>query len=119
MGGAIALYYAAYYPQQLEQLILIDVAGILHRVSFTKYAFENFKPTSWWPDLSFDQINRFLPVKIETLERFPMAFDLIVNTAFARKGILGSDPLKIAGMSLVLQDYSEVITHIKTPTQII
>ena len=54
MGGAIALYFAAYYPRQLEQLILVDAAGILHRVSFTKYAFENFKPTSWWPDLSFD-----------------------------------------------------------------
>jgi len=119
MGGAIALYYAAYYPRQIEQLILVDAAGILHRVSFTKYAFENFKPTSWWPDLSFDQINRFLPVKIETLERFPMAFDLVVNTAFARKGLLGSDPLKIAGMSLVLQDYSQVIQRINTPTQII
>ncbi len=119
MGGAIALYYAAYYPRNLEQLILVDPAGILHRVSFTKYAFNNFKPTSWWPDLDFDKINRFLPVQIETLERFPIAFNLLVGTAFARKQILGEDPLKIAGMSLVMQDYSKVIERINIPTQII
>jgi len=119
MGGAIALYFAAYYPRQIEQLILIDAAGILHRLSFTKFAFNNFKPTSWWPSLDFDEMNRLLPVKIETLERFPMAFDLIIGTAFGRNRVLGADPLKIAGMSLVMQNYSKIIERVNTPTHII
>ena len=31
MGGAISLYHAAAYPEQVRRLIVVDAAGILHR----------------------------------------------------------------------------------------
>ncbi len=37
MGGAIALRYAADYPPQLKKLILVDVAGVLNKVSFMQH----------------------------------------------------------------------------------
>jgi pimeloyl-ACP methyl ester carboxylesterase len=37
MGGAIVLMYGARYPQQLKHAVLVDVAGILHRVATVKY----------------------------------------------------------------------------------
>ena len=36
MGGAIALRYAARYPQDVTALVLVDVPGILHRLSYSK-----------------------------------------------------------------------------------
>ncbi len=37
MGGAIALYYAARYTDDVETLTLIDAAGILHQVAYSKH----------------------------------------------------------------------------------
>src|SRR4029077_14145343 len=31
MGGAIALFHAAAFPQQVRRLVVVDAAGILHR----------------------------------------------------------------------------------------
>jgi pimeloyl-ACP methyl ester carboxylesterase len=36
LGGAIALHFAASQPENLQLLILADVAGILHRTVYTK-----------------------------------------------------------------------------------
>jgi pimeloyl-ACP methyl ester carboxylesterase len=37
MGGAIALRYAARYPQDVTALVLVDVPGILHRMAYSKH----------------------------------------------------------------------------------
>jgi pimeloyl-ACP methyl ester carboxylesterase len=36
MGAAISLYYASQYPGKVEQLVLVDVAGILDRTAYLK-----------------------------------------------------------------------------------
>ncbi|MGI2114711.1 alpha/beta fold hydrolase [Shewanella frigidimarina] len=36
MGAAISLYYASQYPSKIEQLVLVDAAGILDRTAYLK-----------------------------------------------------------------------------------
>ncbi|RPA59743.1 alpha/beta hydrolase [Shewanella frigidimarina] len=36
MGAAISLYYASQYPGKIEQLVLVDAAGILDRTAYLK-----------------------------------------------------------------------------------
>jgi pimeloyl-ACP methyl ester carboxylesterase len=31
MGGAISLFHASAYPEQVRRLVIVDAAGILHR----------------------------------------------------------------------------------------
>lgn len=37
MGAAISLYYASQYPGHIEQLVLVDAAGILDRTAYIKH----------------------------------------------------------------------------------
>ncbi len=37
MGGAVSLFFAATYPQQLKKLVLVDAAGVIRRTTFVKH----------------------------------------------------------------------------------
>src|SRR5258706_9197023 len=37
MGGAVSLAYAAAYPERIQRLILVDMAGVLHRARFPEF----------------------------------------------------------------------------------
>ena len=41
LGGAIALYFAAHYPENMTRLILVDVSGVIHRSVLTKYVMKD------------------------------------------------------------------------------
>ena len=120
MGANIALNYAALHPEKVNQLILMDAAGILHRTSFSKHLIDDFKP-AWWMNLipSTEQINQMLGFGIEDYDKFPYAIDIILNTGFGRNRFLGGDPIKIAGLAMVQKDYSGLLEHVTMPTLLI
>jgi pimeloyl-ACP methyl ester carboxylesterase len=37
MGGTVALAYAASYPSRVSRLVLVDVAGVLHRSVYAEF----------------------------------------------------------------------------------
>lgn len=120
MGANIALDYAALHPNNVNQLILMDAAGILHRTSFSKHLIDDFKPV-WWMNLipSTERLNQMLGFGIEDYDKFPFAIDMILHTGFGRNRFLGGDPIKIAGLAMVQKDYSGLLEQVTMPTLLI
>ncbi|TPW17062.1 MAG: alpha/beta hydrolase fold protein, partial [Halothiobacillaceae bacterium] len=120
MGGVIALTYATQHPDKLKQLILINVAGVLHRAAFSKYLVNKYK-SYWWSHLIPDteQLDRQFGVGIGEIDRFDTAFNLILTNSFTRQIALGGDPAKIAGLAMVQKDFSGLLEQVTPPTTII
>lgn len=123
MGGALSLRYAAFYPQNISKLILVNAAGILHRIAFTQYAVR-IKPAqsaSWLRKVSSSMVNSLTLSVLEDIEHDDTTEDLqkILDSPTLRKTILGGNPSKIAGTALMLEDYSEIIEMVTVPTLII
>ena len=122
MGGAISLRYAAAYPQNVETLTLVDPAGILHRLAYTKYL----------APLGVDSIlQRYNPFEesrvadlagllLEKLERkMPMDLQVILDFPLLREKVLQGNSKAIAGLALVLTDFSRTPERVTAPTLII
>jgi len=123
LGGAVALRYAAMSPEGMQRLILIDVAGILHRVTYSEQMM-HMKPRQWQsklPGSPIDTLNDIVRELLEKMDRKSITkyFDRILEDESLRKTVLKSDPQKIAGLALILEDFSEVIDQVKTPTVVI
>jgi pimeloyl-ACP methyl ester carboxylesterase len=54
LGGAVALLYAAYYPQDVERIVVTDVAGVLHKIAYSKSFVGN-----WTGYFLGDSVGRF------------------------------------------------------------
>jgi esterase/lipase len=120
MGGAVALRYAATYPRGVERLVLADVAGILHRSSYSQYLSHlsvNLLPT-YFPGQS-EQIAKLVGLALGKAERLNLDPELVIGNASMRQKILQASPAKIAGLALVLDDFSELIPRVEAPTLII
>ncbi len=120
LGGAVALRYAATYPRDVERLVLADVAGILHRSSYSQYLSHlgvNLLPT-YFPGQS-EQIGKLIGLALGKAERLNLDPELIIGNASMRQKVLQASPAKIAGLALVLDDFSELIPRVTAPTLII
>jgi pimeloyl-ACP methyl ester carboxylesterase len=123
MGGAIALRFAAKYPADLQKLIIVDAAGILHRAALTKYLFRfNPRPDSspLW-ETGSRWANIISGATVDRIANMGSSVDLnyLISTGFMREKILGANPLKISAIALMHEDFSQTIETIKTPTLII
>ena len=120
MGGAVALRYAATYPRGVERLVLADVAGILHRSSYSQFLSHlgvSLLP-NYFPGQS-EQINKLVGLALGKAERLNLDPELVIGNASMRQKILQASPAKIAGLALVLDDFSELIPRVEAPTLII
>lgn len=120
MGGAVALRYAATYPRGIERLVLADVAGILHRSSYSQFLSHlgvSLLP-NYFPGQS-EQINKLIGLALGKAERLNLDPELVIGSASMRQKILQASPAKIAGLALVLDDFSELIPRVEAPTLII
>ena len=121
MGGAISLRYAATYENDLNSLTLIDAAGILHRLAYTKYlAPLGLKPFSKYINFDNKDVSSLAGLILNKLDGF-MAFNLssVIQNPTFRSTILRQSPSLISAMALVLDDFSQIPQRVKTPTQII
>ena len=121
MGGAIAAHYAASYPKDVAKLVLVDAAGILHKVAFEKHlagsAVDSRVPELY--DTKSSDVRSIINFFIDASEYINLGPHLVLNTPPLRKTLLGGDPLKISALSLVLEDFSAIIPRIKQPTLLI
>jgi len=127
MGGALALQFAASYPDLVDRLILVDAAGVLHRAAFSKNFFQLEPPKSWpgilaWPlKKPFDMINQLTGSTVEKAERqqTDQDIDSILNNRLMRKIFLGGNPETIASLAAIHQDFSPLLGKVRAPTYII
>lgn len=124
MGGAIALYYAATYPKNLEHLIIINAAGVLHRTAFTKHFVEIYGLDNPLLDSltrnPISQVNELMSIILTRAEPLNKPFEIMLDYPQMSKYLLkGSSPMVTAAFALAQTDFSEVINKITTPTTII
>lgn len=120
MGGAIALRYAARYPQDVRALVLVGVPGILHRSAYSQYLAH--LEINTLPNLFPTQNHRLRNLVSNIMgwvEKAQPAPEVIVATPQLRQTLLNSDPAKIAGLALALEDFSQDIARVQAPTLVV
>jgi pimeloyl-ACP methyl ester carboxylesterase len=121
MGGAIALRYAARYPQSVSGLVLIDVPGILHRSVYSQHLARQGLGSKV-PGLSMapnDPLGNLLGNAFSSVERKQLMPELVLQFPQIRQKMLNGEPAKIAGLALALEDFTRDITAVKNPTLVL
>jgi len=124
MGGAVALKYAANFPEKIQELILVDVAGVLHRSVFTQYAMkESLRPSDALLNVLFDlaepgleRINAGLSKRMEML---PDLSRFLMENASARTFLLADRSNVHAALALIDSNFSADFAKIRTKTKIL
>jgi pimeloyl-ACP methyl ester carboxylesterase len=121
MGGAIALRYASMYPDQVKTLALVDAAGILHRIAYSKYlaplGLEMFSGIGLANERPVTNIAGFLLEQLE--RRLPISPGIILDYSLLRQQVLRGNPGSIAALGLIEEDFSRAPALVKAPTLII
>lgn len=121
LGGALALYYAAHCTRPPQRLVLIDAAGILHRVALTRSLVELGVPETL-PALArtpIDAINQWTGAAMDWLQDRPVEFEQVLEIPLLRKTLLGGVPSRIAALALVETNFTEVLRRVTVPTHLI
>jgi pimeloyl-ACP methyl ester carboxylesterase len=116
MGGAVALAYAASYPSRVGRLVLVDVAGVLHRSVYAEFlgrvAAQRALGDSPW----HESVVRAIQLRAEN---WPIRGELVLEHAGVRQRVLRGDPNAITAFALVEHDFSKSLRTIGAPTLII
>jgi pimeloyl-ACP methyl ester carboxylesterase len=120
LGGAISLYYAGTYPENLERVIVVDVAGILYRAAFIK-SFIKVKPNRFLDiiDTPASIVNNFIISGLDKMDKdlTPEKVDESLRSKFLAKILYRGDPTKIASVTLLHTDFSKIIDKVILPQQ--
>jgi len=124
LGGAVSLYYAGTYPEGLERLVLVDVAGVLHRVPYAAALLQNKVNDRHGSSSGKGFLGFWVSFARKLIEEVDLAFmpdrlsGFLKNSLF-RKTVLGGHPGAISGMALIDTDFSRVIGRVKVPVSIL
>jgi pimeloyl-ACP methyl ester carboxylesterase len=123
MGGAVALRLASDYPATTRKLILVDVAGILHRTSFVKHSATDPVPVESLPGVLKEPVTRIKDFGRAAVERvFGLPNDptrVLRQSDIAWQYVLRNRTNVNAALALVDEDFSAAIYTLRQPTQII
>jgi pimeloyl-ACP methyl ester carboxylesterase len=120
MGGAVALRYAAAYPEKVERLVLVDVAGILHRTAYSKEVTVSGMAGTYPGQRAMSRWVGRLITRTAGISDASFALEkTILASASARERLFGGDPSKIAGFALLLEDFSPWISQVSSPTLVL
>jgi len=117
MGGAVALNYAALHPDRVDRLVVADVAGILHRLAYTKFLVGNWLHGG-------DGESRW---SSEVLQSFAGKFlEGLVNSSFDSEDAMENSYVEgvggerqISAMALVDADFTPLLPRVQAPVLIL
>lgn len=121
MGANIALRYAVTYPQQVERLILIDVAGVLHRLAYTQFLAHFGIQTlpKYYPEQQTD-LKTLADSLFGVLAEYSSLMELgeyyVLSEPALRENLLGGYPPAIAAHAMMLTDFSKILEGFTVPT---
>jgi len=117
MGGAVALAYAAAYPQRVRRLILVDAAGVLHRSVYAEHLGRVAAQRAMGMDSPwFESVVRAIQARAEN---WPVRGDLVLEHAGVRQRVLRGDPSAISAFAMMEHDFSQTLREIRAPTLVI
>jgi len=116
MGGAIALRHALYYPDEINRLVLVDVAGVLHRISYSRELVGHWVRGGTGEHSGLAGFLEKMTVKL-----LSSGEDLPGTENNANDELLRStnDPHALAAIQLVRQDFSGQLVGLWVPTLLI
>ena len=109
MGGAVSLLYAHRHPQDVSRLVLVDVAGILHREALVPFI------TQAGIGKLFEPAGTITGVVSSILVSRVPGPEAVLENDFARSQLL-SDGKKIAAAALIVHNFGPAIAESKVPT---
>jgi pimeloyl-ACP methyl ester carboxylesterase len=116
MGGLIAISYAAAYPDRVRRLVVVDVAGVLHRSVYGEFLGRSILQGKVGDSPWFEMLAKIITAQAENL---PAKGPMSLEQPQVRQRMLRGDPGAIAAMALVEHDLSRGLRAIKTPTLIV
>lgn len=121
LGGAISLWYAAIYPRDLERLILVDVAGVLHRSAMTQHLLHQRIDAVGreLPARPFTALKRWTSSLLGRLDRLPVDVDALLETPLTREKVFGANPHTVASLALAQADFGPLLPLVQAPTLVI
>lgn len=118
-GAAVALALADMQPDAVSRLVLVDMAGVLHRAVYSAQlsylAAEYFTGLPASGDGPLGDIVRGL---LRQAERLPVDPDWLL-LPWARERLLGGDPNAIAAYALVAHDFGPALARLRKPLLLI
>lgn len=123
MGGAVALRFASSFPELLDKLVLVSVAGVLERSAFVQHSSESAVDLNGVPNpvrqAAEDQIRHWSGKLLDLVNRMPDPSEFLKNNNSAWNMLLGDRPNINAALALVDEDFSGALESITVPTLII
>jgi pimeloyl-ACP methyl ester carboxylesterase len=120
MGGAISLLFAGTYPDNVERLVLADVAGILHRHALAEhlaYLTERKAPVSGRG--ARGPVGLVTGALKQTLRAVDVSPRSLISSDLARNKLLGNDPQTVAALTLVEFNFGPAAAAVRAPTLLI
>ena len=120
MGGAISLFHAAAYPDQVRRLVVVDAAGILHRDAWAAHHVRRVTdPARIFLPRVAEIVGEVADVLTDSSRILDPAPDIVLEFAPLRQKLLGGKPERIAALGLILQDFGPLIARIHAPTLVV
>ena len=121
MGGAVALRYTELYQNRVNQLILVDVAGLLEKSAFIKHiaSFEKGEKLSTPMKILIEGVNDISSSLIETGTKSTFISDFLQENDHAWDFVVSDSANMNAALSLVEEDFNEAINQVLVPVNII
>ena len=122
MGGAVALRYAATYPEQVNRLVLVDAAGILERTAFLKHVGKvplDTNTDSIALQKLETQIIDFGGSVVELSALTPDPTPLLNRSEKMWNMAFANNPNGNAALALIVEDFSQAIKSLPIETYII
>jgi len=120
MGGAITIFHAARYPEQVRRLVVVDAAGILHRDAWFGHHLRRVTDPARviLPGMA-DLLGEAANLLSDTSHLFDPAPAVVLELAPLREKLLGGKPERIAALGLILQDFGPLLAAIRAPTLVV
>ncbi len=118
MGGAISLRYASVWPNDLKRLVLVDVAGILHRAALAKTLVQQNVGGDGATGAG-SRLKAWAGHLTEDFAKVPFDLGLLVGAESSRRIMLGGSTAKAAALSLIDEDFSLLLQRVTVPVALI
>jgi pimeloyl-ACP methyl ester carboxylesterase len=112
MGGAIALQFAANHPEQVERLMLFDVAGILHYREYMREVIAG-SPKTAWQRLRYGTRETLFAIGMFPAQRMKLE-TLALEANATLRGFFSSS--RTASLLFIQHDFGPAIRAVRAPT---
>lgn len=120
MGGLVALRYAGTYPEDVERLVVADVPGVLHRLSYTsRLAASGTGALLGGVPLPTERIEALARRLLGLVERMPMDLAAALEDPEQRQLYFEGVPERIAAFAVAAEDPRAWLPKVAAPTLVV